>query len=619
MASVRANKKPTDVGVLGLDATKKALNLARGPSNPLAKPKEAPASTKTSFGVETEDEIARKASSAADSRARVNDKLGMIKYVATQAVKSLLLQKLVQALVKLGGGQESFAQRLSACLVIALNLWRFAAGKKLNSQLSSGGLLWLPLLGHAIPMMLNKHRNHDFLLEVMTEQKCQSMELQLPGGNFIALMDARDREYVLRTHFRNYPKNREGDNGSFEYIFGELMGRGIFAVDGEEWRDVRKVASHMFSSTSLQGKMEQVFNKHADHFVKYLDQVASRADNVVDIQDAFQSSIFDGFCEIAFGVDAGSMDMLMQGEGKKNPFLVAFDNCQCHATERFLVLPLMWTLERYLSLITGVGSGTQYETDLKILEDYINPIIAARLADPDVTSKQDLLSLYINHGKATKQDFMLEVPFLRDTIINYMIAGRDTTSCTLSYTLKYLGENPAVHQRILDEAMISGSSEMITLEQTKTTPFTDAVINEVLRLAPPVVTELRLCVGDDVLPSGIEIKDGFRIIIPNRMIGRDEFLWKDPNVFVPERWMSYDSEGNGLPVKRPDEYVFPVFWAGKRLCLGRDMARFEAIVFMNKIFSKFNVTPLPGQSAEVVSGPVMFAKEGIKCRITRKA
>jgi hypothetical protein len=80
------------------------------------------------------------------------------------------------------------------------------------------------------------------------------------------------------------------------------MGRGIFAVDKREWQDARKIASHMFSGNSLKLKMEEVFNHHADKFVALLDDVAGKTVNIIDVQECFQSVVFDGFCEIAFGV-----------------------------------------------------------------------------------------------------------------------------------------------------------------------------------------------------------------------------------------------------------------------------------------------------------------------------
>jgi len=83
---------------------------------------------------------------------------------------------------------------------------------------------------------------------------------------------------------------------------------------------------------------------------------------------------------------------------------------------------------------------------------------------------------------------------------------------------------------------------------------------------------------------------------------------------MPERWIKYDQQGVPQPVKRVDEYVHPIFFGGRRLCLGKDMARFEAIVFMSKIFDVLRIEPLPVKEA-TVTGPVIFLQEGLKCKI----
>jgi len=69
-----------------------------------------------------------------------------------------------------------------------------------------------------------------------------------------------------------------------------------------------------------------------------------------------------------------------------------------------------------------------------------------------------------------------------------MIAGRDTTSCTLTYTTKFLGDNPEVLARLADEGLfeLGKADGRVSWEESRTVPFADAVVNEVLRMAPPV-------------------------------------------------------------------------------------------------------------------------------------
>jgi cytochrome P450 len=185
---------------------------------------------------------------------------------------------------------------------------------------------------------------------------------------------------------------------------------------------------------------------------------------------------------------------------------------------------------------------------------------------------------------------------------------------------RFIGENSEAESRLLREAVlpIAGKGPNVTWDESRLTPYADAVFNETLRLAPPVGDDIRICVGDDVWPSGIKVRDGTRIVIANVAIGRDPFLWENPEKFNPERWMSYDENGIPAPVKRVDEFVHPVFYSGRRLCLGKDMARFETIVFTTKLFSRFKILPQPLKDDTMSTGPVIFLKEGSYCRIERR-
>jgi len=201
-----------------------------------------------------------------------------------------------------------------------------------------------------------------------------------------------------------------------------------------------------------------------------------------------------------------------------------------------------------------------------------------------------------------------------------MIAGRDTTSCTLAYTMKFVGQNPEIEKRLLNEAVLplAAKGDKVTWDDSRNYPFADATFNEVLRMAPPVGDDLRICVGDDTWPSGTKVTDGTRVLICNVSIGRDPFLWKNADTFDPDRWMSYDETGVPAHVKRMDEFVYPVFFSGRRLCLGKDMARFESIVFMTKIFSKLRIIPEKCPDPTMSTGPVIFMRGGNLCRVEKR-
>jgi cytochrome P450 len=413
----RAHKTVSDLGVLGLEACKSALNEKYGPPVPtpvttLSKDDEN--FTASNWGKESEEERERKAHLVRTSRARQIDNFAMARKVGMLLLRVLVLQKILRSALAGLLGEHRATQVVWGALAVVGYL-KFRAKPLANDKWRSP-LMRLPFLGSLLQMAFNKSRFHNYLSESIRSEGYVTAEITIPGGEFMAIMDARDREYVLKTNFRNYLKNRENDMGSFEYVLGDVTGRGIFSTDKFEWQDSRKIASHMFSGASLKAKMEDVFNHHADMVVDMLERKYAGSGKPVDMQEIFQSAIFDAFCEIAFGHFPNATQSAM--EGKKPPFLVAFDTCQTVATERFLMTPLVWHLERMFGALTGLGKEGAFARSAQVLEDYVRPIIDQRLKDVDVNSKSDLLSLYIKHARDTKQAHMLDPTYLRDTIIN---------------------------------------------------------------------------------------------------------------------------------------------------------------------------------------------------------
>ncbi|KAH9258358.1 hypothetical protein BASA81_003407 [Batrachochytrium salamandrivorans] len=583
-----------DLGVQGLEAVK----LAMGPPQHETTTKQHQKFNSLPF----EERV----KFSTHERTRVNDVFRPVKITAWFVLKAVLIKRLLV---------DNFVSNSKVAWVLVslyfLNSWK--AERFPTDRLVSEVIPVQPFFGVLLGIAQHRNNLHGFVLDLLRHVKFQTIMLPAPLTTSVVVMDARDREYVLKTNAQNYLKNFPDDSTSFEMVFAELLGRGIFATDQSEWLESRKTASHMFTGHALAEQMERVFNLHADHVVELLSKKTNGT--VIDMQEVFQCAVFDAFCEIAFDHHANSV--LSAVEGQKPGFLVSFDFCQGVAAERTATHPLAWMFSRLL----GQGKEAEFKTHAQAIDDYIYPLIRSRLAESDVSQRKDLLSLYIQNGRAHNQE-LSEVE-LRDVIVNFMIAGRDTTSCLLTYSVKYLNENVDARQRLMDECLTGLFAPVVTFESTKHVPFADAVVNEVLRLAPPVANDFRMCIERDVLPSGQVVLPRSRMLLANQAIGRDPFLWANPESFVPERWMRYDDDSSSgkrtaLPVKRVDEYVHPVFFAGRRLCLGRDMARYEAITFMTKLFTQLEITPLPNQSNATATGPVIFLKHGLKCTVELK-
>ena len=242
--------------------------------------------------------------------------------------------------------------------------------------------------------------------------------------------------------------------------------------------------------------------------------------------------------------------------GQKIDFLVRFDRVQQLSSLRFIIPNFIWKTMRFLN----IGHERVLREDAVFLTDYVKNIINSRRAKGDFETADDLLAMYVRTGKSTGKAYMLEEGYLVDAILNFMIAGRDTTSCTLTNMFKLLPTTPGVEQKMLDELdRVVGRGHAVSWDHMRELRYCGAVFNEVLRMYPPVPGDGRTVVKDDILPSGIPVYSNQRVTMLNAAIGRDANLWENPDSFLPERWLQ-----EGKPTRRPDEYVFPVFWGGPR-------------------------------------------------------
>jgi cytochrome P450 len=111
-------------------------------------------------------------------------------------------------------------------------------------------------------------------------------------------------------------------------------------------------------------------------------------------------------------------------------------------------------------------------------------------------------------------------------------------------------------------------------------PFTRAVIEEALRLYPPAFLIARAAVAPDTI-AGRSVKRHDIVLIAPWLLHRHEKLWRDPNAFIPQRFMP--------PAAAPDRFAYLPFGAGARVCIGAHFALVEATLALAKLIGAFRV------------------------------
>jgi len=201
--------------------------------------------------------------------------------------------------------------------------------------------------------------------------------------------------------------------------------------------------------------------------------------------------------------------------------------------------------------------------------------------------------------------------YLRDVGMNFLIAGRDTTACLLTWTFYRLHSHNDVQQRVVQEVdHVLGSTDP-THDNVKGLQYLRAVLSEVLRLHPSVPNDSKIAVKADILPDGTPIPAGSIVSYQPYVFGRLSTLWDEPLNFNPDRWLSMKDP--------PSQFKFISFNAGPRLCLGKDMAYFEAEMLASMILQRYRLKVVPGHKDTANISIIIQMKYGLPVTVERRA
>jgi cytochrome P450 len=286
-------------------------------------------------------------------------------------------------------------------------------------------------------------------------------------------------------------------------------------------------------------------------------------------------STLDSIFKVAFGTELDSMCGTNE-EGKN--FANAFDSASASTLYRYV--DVFWKIKKFLN----IGSGAKLRNDTEILDEFVIKLINTRIQqiqnskDDSVSKRSDILSRFLQvKGYDTK--------YLRDIILNFVIAGKDTTAATLSWFMYMLCKYPAVQEKAAKEVReatntktISSCTEFVssvTDEAIEKMTYLHAVLTETLRLYPAVPVDAKICFCDDTLPDGYSVRKGDMVSYQPYAMGRMKFIWgDDAEEFRPERWL----DENGI-FQPESPFKFTAFQAGPRICLGKEFAYRQMKIF----------------------------------------
>ncbi|KAL5208030.1 hypothetical protein ABZP36_032465 [Zizania latifolia] len=418
------------------------------------------------------------------------------------------------------------------------------------------------------------------------------------GGLVTVTCDPLNLEHVLKARFDNYPK------GPFWHaVFRDLLGDGIFNCDGETWVTQRKTAALEFTTRTLRTAMSRWVARSIHHrLLPILDEAAAGKAHV-DLQDLLLRLTFDNICGLAFGKDPETLAPGLP----ENAFASAFDRATEATLNRFIFPECLWRCKKWL----GLGMETTLATSVAHVDQYLAAVIKARKLElagsgkcDTVATHDDLLSRFMRKGSYSDES-------LQHVALNFILAGRDTSSVALSWFFWLVSTHPTVERKIVRElcAVLAASRGAhdpalwlvapFTFEELDSLVYLKAALSETLRLYPSVPEDSKHVVTDDYLPDGTFVPAGSSVTYSIYSAGRMKTVWGDDCLeFRPERWLSAD----GSKFEPHDSYKFVAFNAGPRICLGKDLLRHRLAV-------------APGHRVEQKMSLTLFMKNGLRMEV----
>ncbi|GGQ18339.1 cytochrome P450 [Streptosporangium pseudovulgare] len=178
---------------------------------------------------------------------------------------------------------------------------------------------------------------------------------------------------------------------------------------------------------------------------------------------------------------------------------------------------------------------------------------------------------------------------LREELVTLLLAGHETTASTLSWAFHLIDRHPEVGERLREEAVAVLGDRLPRYEDLHRLRYTAMVVEEVMRLYPPVWALTRKALAADEV-GGYHVPAGADVVVSTYTLHRHPAFWDDPDRFDPER---FDPE---RPAARP-RYAYIPFGAGPRFCVGNHLGMMEATFVIAMVARELRLAGLPGREA----------------------
>ncbi|KAM3232410.1 hypothetical protein P3L10_017769 [Capsicum annuum] len=335
-----------------------------------------------------------------------------------------------------------------------------------------------PLLGCTLSLVKNRHHIIQWTTDLLAKSSSSTITLtSLFGQSCILTSNPSNVKHILKTRFNVYQKDSILRRGLID-----LLGCGIFLVDGAEWKSQRQLMSHEFRTDTFLQLVESITMKDLSTHLLPLFSSAHANAFVLDLQEIFGRFTFDMVCQVAFGYDPHYLlPSLIQNS---TPLADAYRTAIKMSMGRCISPSIFWKVKKFFNI------GSEKKLSLAVHE--LRKFIRSRI----IEKKEALLTNNSNGVPSTFFDRMLaksddhknksvfDENFYIDEAINLILGAEDTLCSALVWYFWLVSSNPQVEKEIVREILQKEDSNNL-----KEMVYMHASICESMRLYPPVPQE----------------------------------------------------------------------------------------------------------------------------------
>lgn len=415
----------------------------------------------------------------------------------------------------------------------------------------------------------------------------------LPYGEFRALLNAplgfheqarirfgdvfRFRTGPLLTHFLYHPDhvrhvlydNPKNYLRGWQYrLLSGLFGDNLVAAEGSSWLRQRRLAQPAFHRERLAGYANVMVDATTQFLTRW--SADAEAKNVIDIAPEMSRVALAIASRTLF-----SRDVSQAADSVGQAFGIVARYLEMRFSHAFTSLP-SWV---------PTATNRRFKQAIRTLYQIVLTLIQERRREG--RDHGDLLSMLMQAKDEETGESMTDEQ-LRSQALTFLIAGHETTATALTWTWYLLASHAAIRQQVRNEIEDALGERLPTIADVANLHATRRVIEESMRLYPPIWAVPRHLVADDEI-GGFPIPRGSMIVLVPYTTHRHPEFWHDPDVFDPSRFAPEQT------AQRPKGAYFP-FLGGPHQCIGNEFAMIEMQLIVAMVLRKFDLELVPNQA-----------------------